>query len=398
MGLFVSGCGPGQLFGPVLTPTMTSTSTPTLTATPNPIEKALSDAQRLNKSGRYAEAISKYSDLLGETDDATVREKVFSELASIGKNLYAIGAKQEKESDSHEESDEACASFQLAYSAFLSIRVSSDRPEVPPSMEENFYIEAAKTEAAMVKCRLWYSEPRQSYREVVDALLKSLDDYPDVPIVIEQMTPAIVSVFGDMSKDALSGIKNTSVEDVKRIGDEIIDRVGEYVVDGKKMREIVNAKYAEVSICGKVDMPYSDVAVGNSNNKRVESCPYFGNNYLIDEADLRAKDLGEVWFVLEENSHHEKDLECKGYLSNTGQSFRYSYEGQDIRIYTLRDAKTGATVSVRKLYGTAPRCVFTKCTLNKTTMYATCTGGQGTSASDSNAVIQWLRSVILNAY
>ncbi|MGC1377040.1 MAG: SUMF1/EgtB/PvdO family nonheme iron enzyme [Anaerolineales bacterium] len=38
LGLFASGCGAGQLFGPTLTPTATATLTPTITPTPYPAE------------------------------------------------------------------------------------------------------------------------------------------------------------------------------------------------------------------------------------------------------------------------------------------------------------------------------------------------------------------------
>jgi len=36
MSMLISGCGPGQLFGPTVTPTPTPTSTPTRTPTPKP--------------------------------------------------------------------------------------------------------------------------------------------------------------------------------------------------------------------------------------------------------------------------------------------------------------------------------------------------------------------------
>jgi hypothetical protein len=393
--LLLTACGSGQLFGPTITPTPTPTNTPTPTSTPTPTPDpmviALQDADQLWLSGDGAGAISKYASILQQSSETSIRTAAFAKLEEIGLANLQQADMQSQQSSSHEDGIVACQTYRLALSAYAPVLKAQDRPTFE---QDPFYTDAARVDVALIDCHLWYDEPNQSYNKVINSFLDNLASYPDKPAIMDILASGIVSAYQDMAQNMVFGKYNDTQQEVIDTGQALTDKVGSYEIDGKKVAALVASALAEIALCSENPFTIPNVDIGTSTTKKVESCPLFGNDSEIDTAGLRAADPSEIWFILENTSVGTGDVQCTGYRTDTGTNFTYSYSGRSDDIYTLKDVHTGKVVAKKTFVGTAPRCVFTNCSLNTFTNTATCYGGEGYSSYDEAVLIEWLKSKV----
>jgi sulfur transfer complex TusBCD TusB component (DsrH family) len=391
--LLLIACSSGYLFEPTITPTptptQTLTATPTNTPTPDPMIKAMQDANQLWLSEDGAGAISQYESILHQSTESSIRIAVFAKLEEIGAETLQQAVLQDTQSGSHEDGIKACETYKLALSAYTPILKSQDRPTFE---QDSFYTDAAIVDVALINCHLWYDEPNQSYNEVINSFLENLASYPDKPAVMDILVPAIIKTYQDMAQNMMFGKYNDTQQEVINTGQALINKVGSYEIDGKKATVIVTSALAQVAICSKNPFTIPNVDIGTSTIKKVESCPFFGSNSEIDTAGMRASNPSEIWFILENESVEKDDVKCTGYYIDAGTNFTYLYSGRSDDVYLLKDVHTGKIVAKKTFVGTAPKCVFTSCSLNTFTNTATCTGGEGQSTYDEAVLIQWLKS------
>jgi hypothetical protein len=378
--LAAAGCSSGPAAGQTGTPTQKATPEATSSPTSDPIAQALKAADDLRVSGSDTAATAQYASILQQFTDPTVRAAAFHGLEEIGARDLQQGDLLNKKSSSHEDGFPVCATYLKAQSAYRVILGAQDRPAFA---QDKFYTSSARVDVAMISCHLWYETPEKTYTEVIKILLDDLALYPDEPAVMDLLVPAILSTYqGEASREY-----ETKSQDVVNNAALITAKVGDYKVGGKTVSTTISTSLLAKDLCsGK---PVTSSTVGTSSPKRLYSC---GSSDVVDQAGLAAADPSQIWYVLDSSSDSAADVQCTGYRTDAGKDFFYSYPGRSKEIYSLRDVHTGKVVASKTFQGTAPRCVFTSCSLNTFTNTATCTGGEGHSTYDEAELITWLKA------
>lgn len=378
--LAAAGCSSGTAARQTGTPTQKATPEATSGPTSDPIAQALKAADELRLAGSGTAATTKYAAILQQSSDATVRASVFFGLEEIGARDLQQADLLHKKSNSHEDDLLPCATYLEAQSAYRVVLGAQDRPAFA---QDQFYTSSARIDVALISCHLWNDTPEKTYTEVIKILLDDLALYPDEPAVMDLLVPAILSTCLKEA-DIEYG---TKPQDVVNNAALITAKVGDYKVGGKTVSTTISASLLARDLCS--GRPVTSSTVGTSSPKRLYSC---GSSHVVDQAGLAAADPSQIWYVLDSSSDSADDVQCTGYRTDAGENFSYTYPGRSKDIYSLRDVHTGKVVASKTFQGTAPRCVFTSCSLNTLTNTATCTGGEGHSTYDEADLIKWLKA------
>lgn len=375
--LVLTSCGTEKL----LVPTATATQTLTPTLTPDPMIKAMDDADRLWQSGDSVGAISQYELVLQQSADPSLRAAAFSALDEIGSQFNQQAS---KEADGYK----ACAIYKLAAPAYEPILKAQDRPSFE---KDTFYLNAAQTERELIKCQVWYEDLRTSYTEIISSSLERLALYPDKPEIRYGIVWGIVEAFEFLVRDEYAD----NSQEVFAIGELIKTKIGKYElqVGDETVSDHVDALLGVEEFCSG-NLSTSTIA-GTSNIKRIFTCiPTFSP--AMKQAGLLATDTSEIWYVLDYENVSSGSVNCTGHNNDTGKNFTYTYPGKTQVVYLLKDVHTGKVVA-KKIFqtSTAPKCVFSSCTLDTQTNTATCTGGEGVFITyDTAEILQWLKGYV----
>jgi hypothetical protein len=380
---------PTQTLTPAIKPTLTLTPIPTPIPTTDPMIEVITEANQINQSldiTDIKDAISKYDFVLQNTTDTKIRSAAFSSLMEIGSRYLKLGI-QEREKAKSDYDDKACVMYKVAASAFEPILKAKDRP---PFEKGSFYSDAADSEGYVNFCLLWNESPRKSFTEVINNTLNRLAMYPDNPEVMDLLVGGIMYNFQSQFHEKYA----TNAQEVIANGELIKKQIGDYQV--KDLHKTVAA--AIDALLGKADdfcseTPSKSANVGTSKTKKATTC----NSILstaLKQADLLAADASEIWYVVENEPKNSGTLHCSGHNNDTGKNFTYSYPGKLLDTYLLKDVHTGKVLGKKTFQGTAPTCVFTRCTLDTLSNTADCTGGEGSSTFDETVLIQWLKGLV----
>lgn len=376
---------------PPNTPTRPNTPAPTQTPTSDPLTLAMQQANQLRQSGNSAGAVAQYVSLLQQLTQPSLRTAVFAKLEEIGAATLQQADLQQKSTTSHADVVKACNMYQLALSAYAPIFKAPDRPGFA---QDPFYLNAARVDEALIDCHLWSDEPNQRYPEVIQSFLNTLASYPDEPAITAILVPPVLKTYEDMVRRMGNAHDGITQSDVVSTGQALLERIGRYDVQGRKAADAITSSLAEAALCSERPFTPPNLAIGTSATQKVESCPFFGSHSAVEAAGLRATNPSEIWYVLDETGTQADTLQCTGYRTDLGKSFTYSYRGQSSDTYVLKEARSGKVLASKTYAGTAPKCVFTSCSVNTSTNMATCTGGEGRSTYDETSLIQWLKSAV----
>lgn len=388
MSVVVLSCGLGQSIAPVTpAPTSTSTLTPlptnTPTLTPDPMISIFELANDFWSEGKTEDAIALYKTILEQSENAALRNDVFARLIDFA-STEKIQVDEQYESSWGDELKNICEMYGQIYSDYELILAAKDRP----SFEENpFYAEAAATKILQTDCALTTYPPEISYSEAITTLLDAMVVYPISPEISDVFVPAIVGILRNEATDEYAQNPTQVVNN----GQLIKEKIGDYLMtNGQKVSNMVDIVLLEISLCAE---PFTtSMPIATSGTKKILSC--LAMSAELEDADLLAQEPGEVWFVLNYERVDTADIACRGRNLDTGKSFSYTYDGPWREIFTLRDVNTGESVSKKTFASTAPRCVFTSCSLNTATNTAFCYGGEAESTFDAADLIEWLNGQI----
>ncbi len=382
LSLAILSCGSGAILGPTPTPVPSPTPTNIPTPTTDPLIQAMDAALAAWDRGDAQEAVAQYQSILKQTDDAAVRKDVIAGLIEIGRTTRQKAQMQWEGSSEESSRVQACDQFKQAMAAYQAVFDAQDRP----AFEENpFYIDMAVVHIATADCAVSYQTPRMSNGEEITYLLDALATYPDRPEIKDVFVPT----FERLLRNEVTSRYEDDPQAVTNLAEAIIAKVGDRPYDERNVSDMVMDRLLQGGPCK--GNPSLSTIVGTSTNKRIYAC---SRQPAVVSAGLQAADPTEIYYVLSYKVDSGDSVKCSGYRTDTGTNFSYSYSGQYKEIYSLRDVHSGEEVASKTFVSTAPRCVFSTCSLNTLTNVATCSGGEATSTYDEEALVQWLKGQV----
>jgi hypothetical protein len=224
------------------------------------------------------------------------------------------------------------------------------------------------------------------FRSQIQALFDKMAAYPDNPETKAVFVHAILNRYDAQIRDEY----DTNLLEVLANGDFIKTKFGSYDLQGTTVASYLNTTLMRRDLCsGKP----SQLKLQTSAVKKYYSCDP-GPSGALYQAGMAAQEPAEVWYLVTYESIDGPMVNCSGYRTDAQKYFSYQYSGQFREIYTIKDSLTGKVLDSKTFYSSAPRCVFTRCTLNAFDNTATCTGGEAESKVDPEALKKWLLSKV----